>query len=215
MRILTLVFGSPAELLEAYDQETGRGRLFARTRMEARLGEPLLVEVEMAGLPNRAVLRASVVSLKPTEGMWLEIDPGDAATRDFVLDVAHGRRQGKPVERSDIRYPASLPVVWRSQGRPTGASGEVSTVIDLSARGAFIRADQPPPVGSEVHMFVGLDEDQIKAQGRVTWVGANEGVTGFGVELDIPSGEDGRRLRLLLRHVQEKGKVDLGSSDSG
>jgi len=210
MRILTLVFGSPAELLADYSEENGRGRLFARTRMEARLGEVLLVEVDLAGLPNRAVLRTAVVSLVPTEGMWLEIDPSDNSTRDFVLDVARGRRQGAPVERSHLRYPASLAVVWRSEGHSTGASGEASTVLDLSARGAFIRADKPPPVGSEVDMIVGLDDESIKAHGRVTWIGANEGVTGFGVELDIPSGEDGRRLRLLIRHGQETGKVDLG-----
>ncbi len=205
MRIVTLAFASPAEFLAAYTDDQGGGRLFARTRTEAKAGEALLVEISFPGLPNRALLRASACELRPGEGMLLAIDPADSSTRDFLLGIARGSIQVSLVERSHGRFPTALPVVYRVDGAP---DSQRSTLVDLSSGGAFVRAGKPPATGAAVALVIEVVEGPpIEVAGRVTWTGANEGVQGFGVDFDMPGGEDGRRLRILLREAEQTGNV--------
>lgn len=212
MRIVTLAFASPAEFLSAYTDKDGRARLFARTRTEARAGEALLVEVSFPGLPNRALLRASACELRPGEGIALEIDPADSSTRDFLVGIARGNIQVSLVERSHGRFPTALPVAYRVDGAP---DSQRSTLVDLSSGGAFVRAPQPPPAGAVVSLAIDLpDGYTIEVTGRVTWTGESDGAQGFGVDFDMPGGEDGRRLRILLREAEETGHVAFAPRDS-
>jgi Tfp pilus assembly protein PilZ len=210
MRLLTLAFASASEFLAHSAEIHGHVLLFARTKTEAPVGESLLIEIAFPGLPNRALLRAAVKEHKG-QGLWLVVDAADQSTADFVIALAHGEIEIKAVERSHGRFPASLPV---SYTLTDGAAGEAttSTVEDLSTGGAFIRAVGSPPIGSAIELVIGpIDDDgeRFTAHGHVAWIRDEPGSKGFGVEFEMPHGEDGRTLRRLLRHASETGKVDF------
>jgi hypothetical protein len=212
MRLLTLVFGSSAEFLSHSAEKEGHALLFARTKTEAVPGDQFLVEISLPGLPNRALLRASVRELKPPKGMWLDVDPADASTRAFILGVARGELEVKAVERSHGRFPATLPVTYKSVDGAGAPARTESTIVDLSAGGALVRATAAPIVGSAIELAIGpLPDDggTITLQGHVAWIGVSEADPGFGVEFEMPHGEEGRKLRTLLRHASETGKVDF------
>jgi len=212
MRLLTLVFGSSAEFLSHSAEKEGHALLFARTKTEAVPGDLFLVEISLPGLPNRALVRASVRELKPPKGMWLDIDTADASTRAFILGVARGELEVKAVERSHGRFPASLPVAYKTLDASGAPARQQSTVVDLSAGGAFVRAASSPLVGTTIELVIGPlpdGEGTITLHGHVAWIGVSETEPGFGVEFEMPHGEDGRKLRTLLRHASETGKVDF------
>jgi Tfp pilus assembly protein PilZ len=207
MRLLTLAFASPSEFLAHSAEIHGHVLLFARTKTEAPVGESLLIEIAFPGLPNRVLLRAAVKEHKG-QGLWLVIDPADQSTADFVISLAHGEIEIKAVERSHGRFPASLPVAYKLAG---GGEAVTSTVEDLSTGGAFIRAESSPAVGSTVELVVGPhgeSGDRFTVNGHVAWI-RDQPEKGFGVEFEMPHGEDGRTLRRLLRHASETGKVDF------
>jgi Tfp pilus assembly protein PilZ len=212
MRLLTLVFGSSAEFLSHSAEKEGHALLFARTKTEAAPGDQFLVEISLPGLPNRALIRASVRELKPPKGMWLDIDSADTSTRAFILGVARGELEVKAVERSHGRFPASLPVTYKTGEDAAAGVRQQSTVVDLSAGGAFVRAESSPVVGTGIDLEIGPlpdDAGSIAVHGHVAWIGVSESEPGFGVEFEMPHGEEGRKLRTLLRHASETGKVDF------
>lgn len=210
MRLLTLVFASPADFLANVSEANGRVLLFARTKTEAVPGDALLIEIGFPGLPNRVLLRAAV-SAQEADGLALEIDARDQSTADFMLALAHGEIEIKTVERSHGRFPATLPVTYRIIDG-AGAAAISSTLEDLSSGGAFIRADIQPVVGSTIEMLVGPADqggERFTARGTVAWLRDESDARGFGVELEMPADADGRTLRRMLRHASETGKVDF------
>jgi Tfp pilus assembly protein PilZ len=204
MRLITVAFPSAAAFLASYDE----GTLFARTRTDAGLGETVLVEISFRGLPNRPLVRAVVEALRvDEEGLKLRITDDDASTRDFMVALARGElRVETTVHRDHKRFPAALPVEYSVAG---SAEVRYSLVDDLGAGGCFILAGTPPAVGTRVVLRISApDGGELRIEGVVAWV--REGAHGgFGVDFDAVAGDDGRRLRRLLRHAQETGDVDL------
>jgi Tfp pilus assembly protein PilZ len=209
MRLVTLAFASAEEFLAAYHPADG-GTLSTRTRTDGTIGEPVLVEVSFPGLPNRALLRADVTGIAFEHGLRFTIDAADHTTRDFLLGIARGEiRVDSTTHRDHARFPAALHATWRA-----AEGAEVSTMCeDLSAGGAFLRAETPPAIGTNVSVTIAApDGEPLPAAGHVAWIRSGKD-PGFGVDFVPLAGDAGRRLRALLRQASERGSVDLASRD--
>lgn len=209
MRLVTLAFASAEEFLAAYHPADG-GSLSTRTRTDGTIGEPVLVEVSFPGLPNRALVRADVTGIAFEHGLRFTIDPADHTTRDFLLGIARGDiHVGTTVHRDHARFPAALDAAWRlGDGAPV-----TTTCEDLSAGGAFLRAETPPAIGADVAVTITTPHGEpLHAGGKVAWTRQGKD-PGFGVDFAPLVGDDGRRLRALLRQASERGSVDLASHD--
>jgi Tfp pilus assembly protein PilZ len=207
MRLITVAFPSAAAFLKAYDL----GTLFVRTRTDASLGEMVLAEISFPGLPNRPLVRAEVEALRVDEdGLKLRISEEDASTRDFLLGLARGdvRIEGT-VHRDHKRFPAALPAHYTIDD---GAEAP-GALDDLGAGGCFVRTQEVPATGARVGLRIDGPDGALHVRGVVAWVRAGEHA-GFGVDFEVPSGAEGRRLRTILRRAQETGDVDL-AGDSG
>ncbi len=201
MRILNVPFVSSAEFLSHFSEKNGDGALFCRTRTELQTGEPVLLEIAFPGLPNRALIRGSVVTRVPGKGSWIAFDAADASTRDFLLGIAHGDMVVSSVtERAHDRFPAELPV---EIDLPGGGAAESQTG-DVSASGVFIRSDAAPAVGSRVTLRLETgDSEPLELHGEVTRAKAE----GFAVQFQPRRGDNNRRLRALLRRASETGRI--------
>jgi len=203
MRLITLAFPSAAAFLTAYED----GVITASTRTDAVLGEQVLVEISFPGLPNRALVRAAVDGLLiDEEGLRVRVSDEDASTKDFMLRIAKGELK-MSAHREHKRFPASLEVGYK----PDDADEQRGTVEDLGAGGTFVRTQSPPAVGTRLTLTISVPADKpITATGVVAWVKTGPGSNaGFGVDFDALEGDDGRRLRNLLRRASETGEVDL------
>lgn len=207
MRLVTLAFATADDFLAAYHPADG-GSLSTRTRTDGAIGERVLLEVSFPGLPNRALLRADVSGIANEHGLRFTVAADDASTLAFAVGVANGDvRVETAVHRGHARFPAALAATWR-----VGGDVLPTTVEDLSAGGAFLRTDQPPPLGAEVAVTIRPPEGEPLALiGHVAWIRQGT-LPGFGVDFVPAVGDDGRRLRALLRHASEKAEVDLGTA---
>ena len=204
MRLVTLAFPSAAAFLTSYDDDV----VTAATRTDAVLGEELLVEISFPGLPNRALVRAAVDGLLiDEEGLRVRISDEDASTKDFMLRIARGELK-MSAHREHKRFPASLAVGYTRDGEPEVHQGVVD---DLGAGGTFVLTQTPPVVGTRVELTIDVPEvGTIRATGIVAWVKTGPGSNaGFGVDFDPLEGDDGRRLRGILRKASESAEVVL------
>jgi uncharacterized protein (TIGR02266 family) len=208
MRLVTLAFPSAAAFLTSIDD----GVITAATRTDAVLGEQLLVEISFPGLPNRALVRATVDGLLiDEEGLRVRVSEEDSSTKDFMLRIARGELK-MSAHREHKRFPASLAVGYTRDG---GAEEHKGIVDDLGAGGTFVVTETPPPVGTRVKLTIEVPESRpVTADGVVAWVKTGPGAdAGFGVDFDALEGDDGRRLRALLRKASETGEVVLDKRD--
>jgi Tfp pilus assembly protein PilZ len=208
MRLVTLAFPSAAAFLTSYDD----GIVTVKTRTDAVLGEALLVEISFPGLPNRALLRAVVDGLLiDEEGLRVRISEEDASTRDFMLSIARGELK-MSAHREHKRFPASLEVKYTLDD---GVDPHQGVVDDLGAGGTFVLTQTPPSVGTKVKLTILVPGTKdLHASGIVAWVKTGPGANaGFGVDFDPLDGDDGRRLRALLRKASETAEVDLDKRD--
>jgi hypothetical protein len=204
MRLVTLAFPSAAAFLTSYDD----GVVTVATRTDAVLGEQLLVEISFPGLPNRALMRAVVDGLLiDEEGLRVKISDADASTCDFMLRIAKGELK-MSAHREHKRFPASLAVTYTID---EGKDVHQGVVDDLGAGGTFVLTQSPPPVGTHAALTISVPEGkEVSAKGVVAWVKTGPGANaGFGVDFDPLEGDDGRRLRALLRKASETAEVDL------
>lgn len=202
MRLLTLAYPAASDFLAAYDAASGS--LVAQTKTEATIGEQLLVEIAFPRLPNRPLLRASVLG-SVDGGLRLKLDEADASTRDFLVKMAKGElKVEETTHREHKRFPTALPVRFLFD-----SVVHTSMVEDLSAGGCFVRAARPPVVGSKVTLDITAPEDEpLHLTGLVAWVRGGDDA-GFGVEFDAPESADGKRLRIVLRKALGTGDVPL------
>jgi uncharacterized protein (TIGR02266 family) len=208
MRLVTLAFPSAAAFLTSYDD----GVITVGTRTDAVLGEEILVEISFPGLPNRALVRAIVDGLLiDEEGLRIRINEEDSSTKDFMLRIARGELK-MSAHREHKRFPASLEVGYT---RDSAGEQHRGVVDDLGAGGTFVLTQTPPPVGTRVKLTIEVPEAKaVVAAGVVAWVKTGPGANaGFGVDFDPLDGDDGRRLRALLRKASETGEVELDKRD--
>ncbi|MEZ4401674.1 MAG: PilZ domain-containing protein [Kofleriaceae bacterium] len=202
---MTLAFATADDFVAAYHPADG-GTVSTRTRTDGTIGERVLIEISFPGLPNRALLRADVTGIAFEHGLRFAIAAEDVTTRDFLLGVARGEvRVESTIHRDHARFPATLNVAWR-----VGAGAATTTTLeDLSAGGAFLRAEAPPAIGAEVSLDITTPAGEVlPATGHVAWIRQGKD-PGFGVDFAPAAGEAGRKLRALLRHASESASVDL------
>jgi Tfp pilus assembly protein PilZ len=206
MRLVTLAYASKDEFLTAFHPADG-GTLSTRTRTDGTIGEDVLIEIFFPGLPNRALVRAQVMGIAFEHGLRFAFNAADATTRDFLLQVARGEVTVAPVHRDHARFPSALHASW-SIG---GGLSHATMIEDLSAGGAFVRADDPPAVASEVELSITAPGGEIlMMRATVAWLRTGK-MPGFGVEFGELAAETGRRLRAMLRHASETAQVSLES----
>jgi hypothetical protein len=216
MRILTLAFYSPRQFLAHYRSRPGHRVIFAATRANLIGREPVLMDIGFPGLPNRELVRGTVRELASNQGAWVAVDTADAASADFLAQVARGEVSALPtVNRASSRFPLELPVDCRLEipSRQSSVERLVSRTADVSAGGAFIRAlAPPPPVGTRVVVSLSsTDKTKLRPltiNGDVAWVRNTPGDRGFGVRFDDKKQADVRMLRNALRRATESGNVE-------
>lgn len=206
MRIITATFGSGQAFLDSYSAAHDGGAIFYATRMDLRLGEDVLVELQFPGMPNRALLRGQVAAFDAQgKGAWIRFSPQDESTRDFVLRLARGEVEvTTKIRRSYPRFPVAIPCDWKIDGT---LDRVLSYTEDVSASGAFVRTLTPPPVGTTVRVALG----ELTLRGHVARVRQDERTSGMGVRFVGTTTGDARRLREMLRRVSERGRVVLAS----
>src|SRR5262249_28325369 len=153
------------------------------TRTDAVLGEQILAEVSFPGLPNRALVRASIDGLLiDEEGLRIRVSEADASTRDFMLRIARGELK-MSAHREHKRFPASLEVRYTRNGGPETYD---AVVDDLGAGGTFVLTQTPPAVGTKVRLTIQVPGGkEVNASGIVAWVKTGPGAdAGFGVDFD-------------------------------
>lgn len=202
MRVLKARFRDKQEFLEAYDGELPHGGLFCATTTALAPEESVLVEINFSELPNKMILRGTVVSWRPAlprlrvrAGAVVAFAEDEGEKRDFLLDVAAGRRPGA-VKRKHTRLPVEMPVRWR-----TASSTDLQDALlrDISIGGAQLIT----------HDAIDIDEDivlEITAPGGARPVPiagkiSNATASGYGVRFIYRDGGGSRRLREVVRRL--------------
>jgi Tfp pilus assembly protein PilZ len=210
MRILPAFFASGEDFLRDYRAaapEFDGPAVHIRTKTEFTVGADVMLEVHLPGLPNRVRMVGQVAGPGPGyRGVWVVLQADDRPSLDFV--VAHARKfVGTAVARHHERYPVTLPCDWRVTG---GQARVLSTTEDLSAGGAFVRAFVPPEIGTDLTVELsGPAPSPLVLHGQVVWIRRDDRLSGMGVRFAMPTGDDSRRLREMLRRSSERGRLAL------
>ena len=133
MRLVTLAYATADEFLASYHDSDG-GTVSVQTRTDGTIGEQLLVEVSFPGLPNRALLRATVTSITFEHGLRFAVDEADATTRDFLLSIARGDNVVVGAQRDHARFPSVLRALISRTIRPMGRASNRKTTVSVTWR---------------------------------------------------------------------------------
>lgn len=204
MRILTAQYGSSSDFLGAYNPEFAGGALFYPTRMPLLAGETVILDVRLPNVPNPVLVRGRVAHVDTSRmGAWISFDAEDRATLEFLLGIARGNIEIRPVVRKSGRFPVELQVDWQ-----IGDSDDlyISSTDDVSWGGVFVRTLSPPPVGTPVSVVISTPAgEMLRLRGRVMRTRSN-GSAGMAIRFAGESAER-RRLRRLLRDMDLRGEV--------
>ena len=214
MRLVPCVFSSGEAFLRCYSGDYPHGAVFCETRAKLSLGERILVEVTFPELPNRAVLRGRVVSAVEGTGAWVELSGRDESVTRFVVNTASGDIDGTVVNgmvRHHPRYPARVAVRYRIDEIEETSTHRTAEIADLGIGGAFVRAANPPRVGTRINLQLttangAATAKTLEIDGRVAWTRPG---TGFGVRFDQRGPGSAKPLRPLIRRISETGEMPL------
>jgi Tfp pilus assembly protein PilZ len=204
MRILTAQYAQCADFLGAYNPEFAGGALFYATRMPLLAGETVILDVRLPSVPNPVLVRGRVAHVDVQRGgAWISFDAEDRSTLEFLLGIARGNLEIRPVPRHSGRFPVELQVDWH-----VGDSDDlfISSTDDVSWGGVFVRTLSPPPVGSPVSVAIATPGGELlRLRGRVMRTRKN-GSQGMAVRFADETAAR-RRLRRLLRDMDLRGEV--------
>lgn len=164
----------------------------------------MIVELVCKGLPNRVLIRGSVVSWRPAlprlrvrAGAVVRFAPEEAQKRDFVLETLGGRRVPTP-KRRHTRIPVGFPVKVRIGADPEPLEAEMR---EISVSGALITSTVQPPLGTEVVIDVVPPgaAAPIAISGKVLY---HAGAHQTGVKFLFREGGGSRRLREVVRRFK-------------
>jgi Tfp pilus assembly protein PilZ len=214
MNILVARFGSGAEFLEHYEGAFPYGGLFHPTRKVIATGELVVIDVRMPSLRDYTLIRGMVAwhrrarrSDGTRAGLGIEFLASERATRDYLLSVARGDNDPQ-AQRRHRRLPTEIRVDWRL---PNQSDRRASVVGDIGAGGLFLRTNEPPPAGASLLLEMvppgALTPQTI--EGRVVWIRETPGSEGAGVEFRCRDIGGMRRLRELVRRIEQTAEVQL------
>jgi Tfp pilus assembly protein PilZ len=203
MQILKARFRGRDDFLEAYRSDRPGGALFVPTTTPLETSEDVIVELVCDGLPNKVLIRGTVVSWRPAlprlrvrAGATVAFAPEEEEKRRFILAALAGEVQAP--KRRHTRIPVAVPVRYRIPGTADVISGSLT---EISVGGALLRAEQPsPPLGTEVVLEIlppgGIAPMAIA--GRVAY----HTPQGTGLKFVYRDGGGSRRIRELIRRIR-------------
>lgn len=209
MRIIRARYRDGSEFLRHYQPAFEGGGIFYPTREALDPGHPVLIEVRMPHLPQRLMLRGTVVwrrqgrhSTKLRAGLGIEFHQADATRRDFLLAAARGEIPEVP-PRKHRRLPVDMPAEWRVPNDRVSHNGLLE---DISIGGAFIRTSAPASPGTDVVLELVPPGSvmPLAIAARVAWCRRTEGDEGFGMEFRSRDAGGTRRLKELVRRLEEE-----------
>src|SRR5262249_6115788 len=114
MRILSAHYHQTSAFLGAYNPEFAGGALFYPTRMPLLAGEAVILDVRLPNMPNPVLVRGRVAHVDTQRvGSWISFDAEDRSTLEFLLGMARGNLEIRPVTRKSGRFPVELQVDWQ------------------------------------------------------------------------------------------------------
>jgi hypothetical protein len=204
LNILRVRCQSAEEFRDLYQADQPDGGLFCPTTKELPHGTPVVVELVCKVLPNRVLIRGTVVSWRPAlprlrvrAGAVVKFAAEEAQKRDFVLETLGGQRTPTP-RRKHTRIPIALPAKIRVGAEPEGVAADLR---EISVSGALLAAAVQPPLGTEVVLELippgGMKPMDIS--GRVLY---HAGPDQTGIKFLFREGGGSRRLRELVRRFK-------------
>jgi Tfp pilus assembly protein PilZ len=204
LNILRVRCQSAEEFRSLYQADQPDGGLFCPTTKQLEHGTQVVVELVCKVLPNRVLIRGTVVSWRPAlprlrvrAGALVKFAPEEAQKRDFVLETLGGKRTPTP-RRKHTRIPITLPAKIRVGDAPDGVPADLR---EISVSGALLAASIQPPLGTEVVLELippgGMQPMDIS--GRVLY---HAGPDQTGIKFLFREGGGSRRLRELVRRFK-------------
>jgi len=208
MDLIKARYRDDTEFLAAYQSQFLHGGLFVPTTAEYQLGMQVVVEVRYPCLRTPLSIRGFVAWRRPGRrsqmrgGIGVEFLASERNKRDFLLGAVRGEIVDI-MQRRHRRIPVQVRVQWRikeDRGRYS------SQIEDIGEGGAFIRTTDFHPIGAALLLDVSVpgSERHITLQGRVAWTRHTVGDEGMGVEFRCRDSGGTRRLRELIRRIEER-----------
>lgn len=178
-------------------QAEGR-RLLVSAPAGTRAGQPVALQVELAGHAARATVFGTASKVRPSpEGAHLEIATAPESLSAVGLLSAAARGQPVPFRERAPRWRASLPAIV------DGAVFMVATSV--SETGCALRwSGTPPREGQAVRLRLGAGPSAVDLLGVVRWVRTSGQGTSAGLRLSAPGGQ-GRAWQALVGQVARSG----------
>jgi hypothetical protein len=204
LNILRVRCQSAEEFRNLYQADQPNGGLFCPTTKQLAEGTPVVIELVCKVLPNRVLIRGSVVSWRPAlprlrvrAGAIVNFATEEIPKRDFVLETLGGQRTPTP-RRKHTRIPIGLPVRIRIASEPEAVTADLR---EISVSGALVACGSQPPLGTDVVLEIvppgGLTPMDIS--GRVLY---HSGSDQTGIKFLFREGGGSRRLRELVRRFK-------------
>jgi hypothetical protein len=180
------------------------GGAFCPTTTELQPGTPVVVEFACDALPNKVLIRGSVLSwraalprMRVRAGATVEFDPDEAPKRDFVVQTMRGARPPTR-RRKHTRIPIGVPVKVREANQLDATEAELR---EISVSGGLLTGPIQPPVGTDVVLELAPpgSEAPFDLSGRVVY---HAGPNQTGVRFLYREGGGSRRLRELVRRFK-------------
>lgn len=202
MRVLKARFRDIQSFLEACNTDLPFGGMFCATTQPLEREEEVLVEVRFPGLPNKMLLRATVMDWRSAlprlgvrAGAMVAFVEEDEEKNNFLLEVARGKRTGA-IKRKHARLPIEMPVRWRLSH---ATDPQQAQLRDISIGGAQLVTEHDLDVDSDLVLEIvvpgGAQPIQIAAKI------SNKTEGGYGVRFVYRDGGGSRRLREVMRRL--------------
>ncbi len=179
--------------------------IFVPTTDEIDKGQQVIVEVASQILPNKVLIRGTVVSWRPAlprmrvrAGATVEVVGDEQIKLTFLGDVLSGKRTDF-ARRKHHRLPVSVAVRYRLA---QSSSYVESAISEIGVGGALLTTREPLPIDSELTLEVVPPgaAAPIAIAGKVSY---HVPSGGSGLRFMTRDGDGDRRLRELIRRLRE------------
>jgi Tfp pilus assembly protein PilZ len=203
MQILKARFRGKDDFLEAYQGDRPNGALFVATTTPLDTSEDVIVELVCDGLPNKVLIRGTVVAWRPAlprlrvrAGATVEFAAQEEEKRRFILAALSGELS--PPKRKHTRIPVAVPVRFRLPGTAEMSAGELN---EISVGGALLKSEiGKPALGTEI--VLELLPPGGAAPMSITGRAAYHTPTATGLKFIYRDGGGSRRIRELIRRIR-------------
>jgi Tfp pilus assembly protein PilZ len=203
MQILKARFRGRDDFMDAYQGDRPHGALFVATTTPLDTSEDVIVELVCDGLPNKVLIRGTVVAWRPAlprlrvrAGATVEFAAEEEDKRRFVLAALAG--EVMPPKRKHTRIPVAVPVRFRLPGSAEALTGQLT---EISVGGALLKSSiGKPSMGTEIVLDVLPPGGQtpMPITGRVAY----HTPSATGLKFIYRDGGGSRRIRELIRRIR-------------